>query len=75
MFRNILVGDVVDGKLSTRDQIGVLFTEVEANVHAITAKVNETLGGNFILTDANCIRIIDSEGTRGMFPKGLLGRF
>ncbi|XP_055015741.1 uncharacterized protein LOC129411368 [Boleophthalmus pectinirostris] len=65
--RNILMAEVVNGKLETNKIVTVRFAEFEACVQTISTKVTEALGLQeaVILTDTLGNEIIDSEGTRG----------
>ncbi|XP_032363719.1 uncharacterized protein LOC116677139 [Etheostoma spectabile] len=65
--RNVLIAEVLNGKLDTTKMVTVRFSEFEACVATITSKVKEALGQqeSFILTDSQGNEIIDSDGTRG----------
>ncbi|XP_047187553.1 uncharacterized protein LOC118312733 [Scophthalmus maximus] len=65
--RNVLIAEVLNGKLETSKMVTVRFSEFEACVATITSKVKEALGQqeSMILTDSQGNEIIDSDGTRG----------
>ncbi|XP_063067125.1 uncharacterized protein LOC134458625 isoform X2 [Engraulis encrasicolus] len=65
--RNIYIGEVVEGKLESSKTLTVRFSEFEATVPSILAKVSEALGDpeDMVLTDGQGNAILDSEGTRG----------
>ncbi|XP_048043866.1 uncharacterized protein LOC125266835 isoform X1 [Megalobrama amblycephala] len=67
--KTVSLGEFQSGKLVTSRMVVVRFTEQEASVPILTAKVKDALGTNdpVILTDHNGIEILDSEGTRGSF--------
>ncbi len=69
IFRNVLMAEVVNGKLETNKMVMVRFSEFEACVQTINTKVTGALGLQeaIILTDSQGNKTIDSEGTRGMF--------
>ncbi|XP_016328503.1 uncharacterized protein LOC107677942, partial [Sinocyclocheilus anshuiensis] len=67
--RTVSLGEFQSGKLVTSRMVVIKFTEQEATVPIMTAKVKDALGINdpVILTDHNAVEILDSEGTRGSF--------
>ncbi|XP_031153404.1 uncharacterized protein LOC116048424 [Sander lucioperca] len=67
--RTVSLGEVQSGKLVNSRMVGVRFTEQEASVPSMIAKVKDALGSNeqLILTDHNGVEILDSEGARGTF--------
>ncbi|KAF1394354.1 hypothetical protein PFLUV_G00025680 [Perca fluviatilis] len=67
MQRNVLIADVVDGRPQTSRAVTVNFSDFEASVPAITAKVVEALGQEetVVLIDNHGNQIVDCEGTRG----------
>ncbi|XP_039542773.1 uncharacterized protein LOC120489757 isoform X2 [Pimephales promelas] len=67
--RTVSLGEVRSGKLVNSRMVVVRFTEQEASVPSMIAKVKDALGSTeqLILTDHNGVEILDSEGTRGTF--------
>ncbi|KAF4114302.1 hypothetical protein G5714_004525 [Onychostoma macrolepis] len=67
--KTVSLGEFQSGKLVTSRMVVIKFTEQEATVPVMTAKVKDALGTNdpVILTDHNAVEILDSEGTRGSF--------
>lgn len=67
VLRNVLIADVVDGRPQTSRAVTVNFSDFEASVPAITAKVVEALGQEetVVLIDNHGNQIVDCEGTRG----------
>ena len=65
--RTVSLGDLQSGKLVNSRMVVVRFTEQEATVPSMIAKVKDAMGSNepLILTDHNGVEILDSEGTRG----------
>ncbi|XP_041843898.1 uncharacterized protein LOC121641678 [Melanotaenia boesemani] len=65
--RNIFIGEVVLGRLESSKTVSVRFSELEACVGTIMAKVKDAIGQDvtIILTDSLGNEIVDSEGTRG----------
>jgi len=65
--RTVSLGEVRSGKLVNSRMVVVRFTEQEASVPSMIAKVKDALGSTeqLILTDHNGVEILDSEGTRG----------
>ncbi|XP_077393895.1 uncharacterized protein LOC144031048 isoform X2 [Festucalex cinctus] len=66
--RSIHVAEVVHGELTTSRTVTIRFSQAEATVEGITAKVGEALETEcgIILTDSQGNEILDSEATRSI---------
>uniref|UniRef100_A0AAV2L8A0 Uncharacterized protein n=1 Tax=Knipowitschia caucasica TaxID=637954 RepID=A0AAV2L8A0_KNICA len=64
--RAVHIGEVMSGKITSSRTVVIRFTESEATVDHITAKVKEALGceDSLTLTDSQGNEIIDSHATR-----------
>ncbi len=64
--RPVHIGEIVNGKLSTSMTMPIRFSEAEANVDGITAKVQAAIDSDesYTLTDSQGNEIMDCEGTR-----------
>ncbi|XP_044218863.1 uncharacterized protein LOC122989899 [Thunnus albacares] len=67
--RAVSLAELQSGKLVNSRMVVVRFTEQEASVPSMIAKVKDALGSNkqLILTDHNGVEILDSQGTGGSF--------
>ncbi|KAK7909556.1 hypothetical protein WMY93_014240 [Mugilogobius chulae] len=65
--RNVFIAELLDGHLETQKTVTIKFSEFEASVNNIKAKVTEALGHDepIVLIDSHQNEIMDCEGTRG----------
>lgn len=61
------MAEVVEGKLETNQTLTVRFSEFEASVDGMVAKIKQALNRDedLILTDSQGNQILDSQGTQG----------
>lgn len=61
------LAEALSGKLSVSRMVMVRFSEAEASLQGIAAKVKEAIGSpeNLVLTDSQGNAIVESEGTTG----------
>ncbi|CAJ1086750.1 PREDICTED: uncharacterized protein LOC107661756 [Xyrichtys novacula] len=61
------MAEVVKGKLETNQTLTVRFSEFEASVDGMVAKIKQALNRDegLILTDSQGNQILDSQGTQG----------
>ncbi|KAK7938987.1 hypothetical protein WMY93_002313 [Mugilogobius chulae] len=66
--RNVFIAELLDGHLETQKTVTIKFSEFEASVNNIKAKVTEALGHDepIVLIDSHQNEIMDCEGTRAL---------
>lgn len=69
------MAEVVEGKLQTNQILTVRFSEFEATVDGMVAKIQQAINRDesLVLTDSQGNQILDSQGTQGRVSHSALG--